>query len=98
MKKLQKKLEFALPWALLIFLAGYTFLFLFSFPYLGFQFTSTTGRVNEIYVEQGARNSLEIGDQILSIGDVSLEDYSKDLSAKFPLSSAYGGKVDIRFL
>jgi signal transduction histidine kinase len=72
-----KMIERTIPWATLVILAVYTYTFFFLVPYIGFEFTR--GEVSEIFVPTSPE-SIQIGDQLLRVGTVSLNAFTNDLS------------------
>ena len=60
-------LEYLLPWLVLPLLLLYTYLELFHAPYLGFNFSPSTGRVQELFANPFDVD-LRIGDVIVAVG------------------------------
>jgi len=63
------------PWLVLAVLLTYTIAYFVHVPYSGFYFNASTGRVMDLYVTGEPGAELQIGDQILEIGSVSLDDF-----------------------
>lgn len=64
-------------------LAFYTYAILFIAPYPGFFFNHTTGRIVEIYSSSTQSPTLQVGDILKKIGDISWEEYVNNLRVVF---------------
>jgi signal transduction histidine kinase len=93
-----KTLEAVVPWLVLFLLLTYTFFKMFVSPYLGFQLNRSSGLVNDIFIESSAPPLLHLGDQILSINGLSLEERSSDLRKPFLDINESNHIMEIQFL
>ena len=69
-------LEQVIPWLILVLIAVFTYAKFIRVPYIGFEFTS--GKVSEIFIPT-SYDSLQIGDQLIKVGQVPMEEFMIDL-------------------
>ena len=70
-----------LPWLILAVLLAYTYAKFFEHTYYGFRWNSENGEIVAIYVPQdGVEQPLSVGDTIIQIGPLTLEEFHKDLT------------------
>ncbi|MCB0110622.1 MAG: hypothetical protein KDE53_32105 [Caldilineaceae bacterium] len=62
------------PLLVLIFLLFYTYVELWQAPYLGFNFSSSTGEITLVF-EESANATLLVGDRIAQVNDVTWKNY-----------------------
>lgn len=86
-----------LPIALSVFivLVWYAYGILLVAPYPGFSFSPTNGRVDEIQVDVNLEPTLQIGDVLLKVGDVTFDEYQQDARVIFFDGAKAGDVVQI---
>lgn len=77
---LKNIVEYALPWLVLAVLLTYTYAKFFQHPY-GFHWVAT-GFIDEVFVKQ-AGPTLEVGDRLVKVGQISWNTFSGDLYKTF---------------
>ncbi len=80
--------------ASLLIILLFTYARFFEVPYSGFHFSSSTGKVDEIYLPVDSV-PLQIGDVIKNIGGISWEDYQSDGTVIFFENAQVGDVVEI---
>lgn len=83
-------ISIAVFFLLLIFTYGFI-----SAPYSGLYINPTTGILLDIYIAYKTGESLELGDQIYQVGDITLESYRKDRTIVLFENLEVGQSVDI---
>jgi len=86
----QRFFETALTAGVLLILLVYTYAMFFLVPYAGFQFNVSTSEITDIFVAQQQSPRLELGDRLISINKVALEDYVKDFHMPLPTIALQG--------
>jgi signal transduction histidine kinase len=69
--------ELILPWVVLIFLASFTYDLFVKVPYAGFEFAE--GKIIGIYKTEPGQDTLQIGDRLIQVGQVTWDDFQHDL-------------------
>ncbi|MBI2331816.1 MAG: hypothetical protein HYU84_06615 [Chloroflexi bacterium] len=87
--------ELLIALSVFIILLGYAYGILLVAPYSGFNFSPTNGRVDEIYVDVDSEPTLQVGDLLLQIGDVTWDQYLKDNRVAFFAGVKAGDTVEI---
>ena len=90
------KFESFVPWIILVVLLTYTFALFFVSPYLGFQYRASTGEIVDLFVASTASNNLELGDVLLSFGDLDWMDYSDSLNKTLLEEYVQGDNVELQ--
>lgn len=65
------------------FLLVYTYAALFAIPYVGFDFIPGSGTVIELFVDAPPEASLQLGDEILQIGELTIAQFRQDRTLTF---------------
>ena len=86
-------IERVMPWLVLILLLFYTYAKFFGHPY-GIRWSSSTGIIIYVFDKQ-PEPTLKEGDQIIRIGDVTWDEFSKDLRKTFFVGARPGDVVPI---
>ncbi|MCH7663651.1 MAG: GAF domain-containing protein, partial [Chloroflexi bacterium] len=71
-------IEPSLPWVFLLVLLGYTFSYFSRVPYAGFSFTGANSVIYLIYTPPGQDASLQVGDKLIKVGDIDMEDFRRN--------------------
>ena len=83
MKKFIRKLEIFVTVFLFLYLAFNVYAYLFVFPYYGFQFSSQ-GELIEIYSASNDSQKLILGDMLVSIEGVDMQELLNDRLTQYP--------------
>ena len=87
--------ELLIALSVFIVLVWYTYGLLLVVPFPGFSY-STNGRVDQIYVDVDSEPTLQVGDRLLQIGDVTLDEYQKDAKVVFFEGAQAGDIVQLK--
>ncbi|HND92087.1 MAG TPA: hypothetical protein PLE39_10695 [Anaerolineales bacterium] len=90
-----EKIETSLSALILIFLIFFSYAFLFRMPYAGFYFNPSEGRVDMVYVKTTPETSLQIGDILIKVGDITLDEFRKNRRLSFFENTRPEETVDI---
>lgn len=77
--KLSTVLERAIPIVVLAILLFYIYVELWYAPYLGFNFSASSGEIALMSAKSDVTGVLRQGDSILRVGDVTWEQYSTNM-------------------
>jgi signal transduction histidine kinase len=66
-----------------IVLIWYAYGILLVSPYPGFSFSPMDGRVDEIHIDVNTEPTLQVGDHLVRVGDVTLDEYQQDAHVIF---------------
>lgn len=92
---LQKITEISIALAVLSLLLAYSYARFFVMPYSGFQFNSSSGRVDDLFVENSPP-SLQLGDWLVSVDGRSFAEYRGQLGINLLEGLAPGEEVQIQ--
>ena len=87
-------IENALPVLVLTVLLSYTYAFFFVLPYSG-MYWELGGNVSTLYGSENADSPLHLGDRLVQIGAVSLDQFEDDLSLLVPFDVSPGERVPL---
>lgn len=87
--------ELLIPVFVLIFLLLFTYAYLFVAPYSGIYFNPSNGRIVQIFVPVDSPSTLQVDDQITSIGAVSWDSFREDRRVSFFRNLQPGRIVEI---
>ncbi len=91
----QQILGSILPWIVLLILVGYTYARFFVALYPGFYFDPESGEVTGIYTENAQAASLQVGDNLIQVGSVTINDFLTDLGQNLFEGAHQGQTVPI---
>jgi signal transduction histidine kinase len=93
LSRFKQLLAHAMPWMVLVILAGLTYSKFFLIPYAGFEFSQ--GKVFEVYAGQSGSNALQVGDRLIQVGPIRWEDFARDVRLTLFDGVAAGQEVKI---
>ena len=76
--RLLRLLEGTLPWLSAALIMIFTYAKFFHLPYAGFDIVGDTGEIYEVYVAAPPGADLQVGDQLIRVGSISLDRFRDD--------------------